>query len=549
MMETINEADAMELGLVSSPTSCSALSSNITKATLLKSRPADNELRILICTACYFVLDGVTLTIRRLESHLRSKGAIVKILSTVPDDLSEEQRQDIIIVPSVKIPFTQAGTGYAFGVELGAQTIREIEKFNPNCVHFTVPDLVGLDGVRWCQHNNVPFIATWHSNYGDYLKYYYLDWVLKPGFLKYLQGFYDQMPVLYVPTPFIIEKLKDEGFDSTTELKEWGRGVDMKLFSPDRRSQAFRSSRGISENDVVILWVGRLVPEKSPEIWISVLQRLYNEGIPVKGLVVGHGAYEADLARLKNVHACGWLSGEKLAEAYASADILLFPSDVETFGNVTLEALASGCVCVVETNCGKHLVEHGHNGYTCSAHDSEAFFEATKSIVQNAQLRKTMSQHARQSAWRFERSKILQQMAENYKDAIVRHSNPSFIVERLKSSPKAAGKNILSILCCNFWLIKHLAQPLLNTIGGAQNVALSSTECVNSTRNRFIEKCLTSSSDGAIRSAELARFDDERKERKQYSVLLMYLYNAMVTCGLSCSYVLVIGLILAAFFV
>ena len=114
----------------------------------LATRPADSELRILIFTACYFVLDGVTLTIRRLESHLRSRGATVKILTTVPDDYDQEATKDLIVVPGIKIPFTHAGTGYAFGSGLSDAVIREIEKFNPSCIHFTVPDLVSLDGIK-----------------------------------------------------------------------------------------------------------------------------------------------------------------------------------------------------------------------------------------------------------------------------------------------------------------------------------------------------------------------------------------------------------------
>ena len=114
----------------------------------LARRPADTELRIIIFTACYFVLDGVTLTIRRLESHLRSRGATVKILSTAPDDYDEEATKDLIVVPGIKIPFTHAGTGYAFGSGLSDAVIREIEKFKPNCIHFTVPDLVSLEGIK-----------------------------------------------------------------------------------------------------------------------------------------------------------------------------------------------------------------------------------------------------------------------------------------------------------------------------------------------------------------------------------------------------------------
>jgi phosphatidylinositol alpha 1,6-mannosyltransferase len=104
-----------------------------------------------------------------------------------------------------------------------------------------------------------------------------------------------------------------------------------------------------------------------------------------------------------------------LGEAYASSDVMLFPSDVETFGNVTLESLASGCPCVVEENCGGHLVEHGVNGFTCPSGDFEAFYQATKRIVQDADLRRQMRIAAREGSKKFERHKIMQQMLENYK--------------------------------------------------------------------------------------------------------------------------------------
>jgi hypothetical protein len=104
-------------------------------------RIESDQLRILIFTATYFILDGVTLTIRRLEAHLRSQGAIVKILTTAPDNVDPDLIKDVIVVPGIKIPFTHAGE-YAFGVGLDEATARTIEEYNPNIVHFTVPDLV-----------------------------------------------------------------------------------------------------------------------------------------------------------------------------------------------------------------------------------------------------------------------------------------------------------------------------------------------------------------------------------------------------------------------
>jgi len=509
-------------------------------------RPNDDEIRVLIFTACYFVLDGVTLTIRRLESHFRSRGASVKILSTVPDDYEDDKIKEMIVVPGIKIPFTHAGTGYAFGSGLDEDIIREIERYKPNVCHFTIPDLVGLDGVKWCQKNNIPYIATWHSNYCDYLKYYFLEWIAKPGFLRYLQGFYEQMPVVLVPTPYIRDKMVKEGFGRFTELKLWGRGCDLDLFSPDRRSQEFRSSRDIGENDIVLLWVGRLVPEKRPEIWMDVVDRLQNEGMPVKGMVVGHGTFENSLSKMKDVICCGWLSGTALAEAYASADILLFPSDVETFGNVTLEALASGCPCIVEDKCGGHLVEDGYNGFTCPAADSDQFYKATKRLVQDELLRKRMSNNARSSAWKFERNNILQEMLEHYKDAYVRHRDPMYIKKRM-ASPEVAGKNVMSFLCCNYWLVKTFANPVLNATSSMQNLAYSTSECVSHSRSRCLLLDRTDSVADLATDSKSNRFDDEKKGREYTSAHVLFLIKMLNITAVLSSYILVFAFAYASF--
>ena len=312
----------------------------------------------------------------------------------------------------------------------------------------------------------------------------------------------------------MLKKMQTEwGYGVSTQLREWGRGVDLKLFNRERRSELFRESKGIRPDEVVVLWVGRLVPEKQPEIWVNVVKRLQSEGLPVKGLVVGHGTFEATLSQLKNIVCCGWLSGVALAEAYASADILVFPSAVETFGNVTLEALASGCSCVVEEKCGDHLVEAGVNGYTCRAGNYEDFYQATKRIVQDPALRKQMSKNAADSAWKFERHKIMQQMAENYKDAIVNFRDPSYCKNYMASSPEAAGRNFLAVFCCNYVLIKSFAEPFLNTSKGVQTLVDNTSQCVHHSRSRL--NC-ASSTEYLMTEEEYydrSRFEDERKGR------------------------------------
>jgi len=442
-------------------------------------RPADSDLRVIIFTATYFLLDGVTLTIRRLEGHLREMGAQVKVVSTVPDDVDAEHLEHIIVVPGTPLNFVDAG--YAFGAGLDPETYDKIEAFNPNVAHFTVPDFVGMDGIKWCQKNNIAYLATWHSNLVDYLQYisYLMDLLLGPPLDAFLKNFYEQFPYVYVPTPYMQKKMIAEGYGAFTEIKKWGRGCDLKIFRPDRRSQSFRQSKGIAEDDVVILWVGRLVPEKRPDIWLEVVRRLQGEGIPVKCLLAGHGAVESSFKDI-DYHSCGWLSGLALAEAYASSDVLLFPSGVETFGNVTLEALASGCVAIVEEKCSGHLVTSGYNGYTCPDGDFEAYYQATKKAVTDSINRKKMSEQARESAWAWERSKILQQMVDNYKDAIVNHRDPSFIKRFVQQSAQTQGRNLLSFVCCDFVITKRIVPMLMTFLLGAGDVVVGAKDCATS---------------------------------------------------------------------
>ena len=185
---------------------------------------------------------------------------------------------------------------------------------------------------------------------------------------------------------------------------------------------------------------------------------------------------------------------------------------METFGNVTLEALASGCPCVVEDKCGGHLVEHGQNGFTCAAGDFEGFYQATKRIVQDAALRKEMAKNARQGSWTFERHKIMQQMLENYKDAIARHRDPSFIKKRLQV-PEAAGRNFISFICCNYWFVKTFAEPFLNTSHNVQSLVHGTAECVQRSRSRLSCVELSRITDADDEAASSSRFEDERKGR------------------------------------
>lgn len=164
----------------------------------------------------------------------------------------------------------------------------------------------------------------------------------------------------------------------------------------------------------MLLWVGRLVPEKRPDIFIEVVRRLNAKKIPFKALVVGAGPSEEAVKSLPNTTFAGWMNGDDLAMAYASSDVFLFPSAVETFGNVSLEAAASGLPIVVEEGCGGHLVRHGVSGFACDQHDVDGFFNSVLCLLLDDVRRKAMAKEGRKLSMQYEKRVVCERMLDNY---------------------------------------------------------------------------------------------------------------------------------------
>lgn len=203
---------------------------------------------------------------------------------------------------------------------------------------------------------------------------------------------------------------------SVTNIGVWGRGVDLQKFNPSNRSDKFRNKLGIALNTPIVLYVGRLVPEKRPDIFASVIKRLAKGNDPFHAVIVGDGPSISSIEKLPNTTHLGWLNGDELTEAYASSDIFLFPSSVETFGNVTLEAAASGLPVVVEAKCSGHLVKEGVNGYACEAGNVDEFFQGTRSLVQDAEKRKACSRESIALSKTFDQHVVVRGMLSNYEE-------------------------------------------------------------------------------------------------------------------------------------
>eukprot|EP00659_Diplonema_papillatum_P004313 gene4313-6672_t len=381
----------------------------------------ESDLRVVFLTAAYHVPDGVTMTIRRIAKYVLEHGGQTMIITADPCDPTVDLPEEfgrVVKVLSKPVPF-QTGSKYSFGIRFDEKAKEEVMAFKPTIMHLTVPDIVGRTALRWAEDNNIPVIATWHSNYSDYLAYYNRDW-FKPVMEAYLRSFYKQV-ITFVPTPYISNRLIEKGFDSRT-LAIWGRGVDRDLFTPEKRGRGLRERLGIKPEEVAILWAGRTVYEKRPDVWGGVVQRLVAEGLPVKGIIAGGVGPGVKYMAGGAMSHLGWLGPDDLAEAYAASDILLFPSAVETFGNVTLEAMSSGVPGIVESGCSGHLIESGVNGYLCDNGTEEEYYEVTKKLVVDTGLRKRMGAAARQSSEAWGMEIVMRKMTNNYRDVAKLHS-------------------------------------------------------------------------------------------------------------------------------
>jgi len=408
--------------------------------------------RVLIYLTCYNVLDGVTLTIRKIENEILERGHSVCILTTTSGNMSNthihmeegagaqsQQYQRYRHLPNkhpnrkvlfldenetYPIPFTHdpknPDSSYYMGFSLSEDVKKQLDEYKPTIFHMTVPDLTSLYLIDYARARQIPIMATYHSNIPDYFAHYPGLGCLKYVVAAFVRHQYNFVQALYVPTPFIRRHLSlvDDcyRFDKVTSLNVWGRGVDLERFHPSHRSDTFRARYGFSPDDVVVTWVGRLVPEKRPDIFAYVVRKLAEEGTSFKALVIGAGPNEDHMKSLNlpRTTFTGWLSGDELAIAFASSDVFLFPSAVETFGNVTLEAAASGLPLVVNSGCSGHLVQHSVNGYACNDGDMEAYYDATRCLVLNATRRKSMSKESRNLSLRFENKTVCGRMIENY---------------------------------------------------------------------------------------------------------------------------------------
>jgi glycosyltransferase involved in cell wall biosynthesis/predicted metal-dependent phosphoesterase TrpH len=270
------------------------------------------------------------------------------------------------------------------------------EKFTE--IIISTPGPVGLTALLAAKMLNLQTSGIYHTDFPQYIRILTEDSFLESMAWRYMHWFYGQLNTVFVNSEEYRQSWIKRGFDPA-KLKILPRGLDTELFHPARRNAAFFEKFGAHNGEVRLLYVGRISREKDLDLLAVAYRRLRDEGLPVQLFIVGHGPYSEAFAKsLPEAFFTGYLTGKELAAAYASADVFVFPSTTDTFGNVILEAQACGLPVVVSDSGGpKELVEDKSNGLITKSHDLEDFTRAIRALVTDSALRKRMGESARNS--------------------------------------------------------------------------------------------------------------------------------------------------------
>ncbi|MEO5773956.1 MAG: glycosyltransferase family 1 protein [Sphingomicrobium sp.] len=343
-----------------------------------------NELRIALFSGNYnYVRDGANQALNRLVEYLLRVGANVRVYAPTVDKPAFEATGDLVSVPSFPIPFRPE---YRMPLSLTPRLRRDLADFSPNVVHIASPDIVAHRAVSWARRRNIPAIASIHTRFETYLTYYHLE-MLEPAARAIMRRLYSRCDAIVAPAESTAAVLHAQRMNKHISI--WSRGIDREQFNPGRRDLGWRRELGIGDDEFVIAFLGRIVMEKGLDVFSAAVKTLAERRVPHRVLVIGDGPARPWLEQnLPDAKFVGQQVGCELAHALASTDVLLNPSVTETFGNVTLEAMACGlpviaCVATGTTN----LVQDGHNGILVEPGDTDAMADALQAYAAQPELR------------------------------------------------------------------------------------------------------------------------------------------------------------------
>lgn len=375
-------------------------------------------LRVALFTGNYnYVMDGPVRALNKLVAHLERRGHEALIFAPTTDRPAIKHVGELVSIPSVPLPGKRSE--FRLGLGLNGAARDRLDGFHPTIVHVATPDWTGFSALNYARDHSIPAVASFHTRFDTYPRYYGAAW-LERYVTDYMRRFYARCARVYAPSQSMVDELRRDGIGK--DIRLWARGVDKTLFNPARRDLPWRRSIGAGDDHILVAFVGRVVLEKGIDVFAAALNAA-NEADPrIRGLVVGDGPerqYFEDL--MPSGVFAGFLEGVALARAYASADIFFNPSVTETFGNVTLEAMASGLPAVCAAASGsRSLVDDGATGVLIAdAKDAKGFADVIVGLASDPARRALMSKNALAKAAAFDWDAIMDALVDDYERVVV----------------------------------------------------------------------------------------------------------------------------------
>ena len=372
-------------------------------------------LKIAIFSDTYFPqVNGVAQTLKRLTNHFDNRQIAYQVYS--PENKTSTTYPNINQFPS--LPFFLYPECRTV-ITNPKKIENSLKKFQPDLIHLATPYMMGLYGLFAAKKLNIPVVSSYHTNFDQYLKYYHAS-LLEPFLWKYLKWFHQATEKIFVPSKETQRKLESLHFDG---LKVWGRGIDSKLFAPNHDAKEQLRKKYHIKEKYILLYVGRLAPEKDLDTLNKIIHFPSDIKDSVHWLIVGDGpnkvAWREKERVQKNITLTGYIKGEELARIYAGADLFVFPSFTETFGNVVLEAMSSGTPAVVANAGGvKEFVINDVNGRICEQQNAESFVHAISELLEDETMRLRMGVEARNYALTQSWDTIFDGLISDYYDVL-----------------------------------------------------------------------------------------------------------------------------------
>ncbi len=360
-------------------------------------------------------VNGVAMTNQRLVRGLIEKGHEILLIKPARHDAIPSKQAALQIYEVLGVPIPNYA-GLKLGLPTPGQLTKRFKTYQPDLVHVATEGPLGWSALRSARKLGVPVSSTFHTNFQDYCADYGAAFAAR-GMMAYLRWFHNACALTTVPDPSLIQRLESDGIE---RLEMLGRGADTQLFNPARRRDSLRATWGADTSTPVALYVGRVASEKNIPLTIEAWQHARERTPQLKLVIVGDGPIFKKLARQHpDVHFAGMRYDEDLATHYASADVFLFASTSETFGNVVIEAMSSGLVVLTyDYAAGKQFIQSGQNGYLAPLGDNRAFCKQATEIIGNPAQWPAVREAARHTAESYPWSRTIDRFAELLENAV-----------------------------------------------------------------------------------------------------------------------------------